>query len=179
MSFFIILATSIIVFLIFRIILLLLFSLVQKVFKLPDCNMEFSVLISLALLLIYLQAFLGAVEGVMGRTNITNIEWYLIYTFIGVMAIIWCYFSWDLTWKAKPQFAKEELQMSMKKITVFFAVMLFAFYQGYTQLESNFGGALEEEKELVITLTNITIIPGIIALDRVFNQISNYRKNKP
>lgn len=178
MSFGIILATSVIVFLIFRITILLLYSGIQKVFKLTDSNLKFSVLLSSAIFLIYIQGFLGAVQGVMGNTNITNLEWYLIYTFIGTSAMIWCYFNWELKWGARPQFAKEEHQMIIKKIIVFFAVMVFAFYQGYTQLEANFGGNQGAEKELLVMVTNITIIPGIIALDRVLNQISIYLKKK-
>lgn len=178
MSFIIILVTSILVFALFRVITLLLCSLVLKLFKLPDCNTGFSLLLSIAFFLVYLQGFMGAIQGVMGKTDITNLEWYLVYTFIGIAAMLWCYFSWSFEWKAKPQFAKNDFQMIIKKIIVFSAVMLFAFYQGYTQLDMNFGGNLDEEKEMLVKVTNITIIPGIIALDRVLNQINNYIKKK-
>lgn len=98
----------------------------------------------------------------------------MIYTFIGVSAILWCYFNWELEWKAKPKFGEEDIQIIVKKIFVFSAIMIFTFYQGYKQLNKQFSG---EEIDLSITVTNITIIPGIIALDRVLNQIKSF-KNK-
>ena len=55
MSFIIILVTSILVFALFRVITLLLCSLVLKLFKLPDGNTGFSLLLSIAFFLVYLQ----------------------------------------------------------------------------------------------------------------------------
>lgn len=178
MNFIIILVTSIIVFALVRVLILLICNLGLKLFKVSDSNTGFSLLLSIASFILYLQVFMGAIQGLMGKTGITNLEWYLVYTLIGIAAMLWCYFSWSFAWKAKPQFAKNDSQMIIKKIIVFSAVMLFAFYQGYTQLDMNFGGNLDEEKEMLVKVTNITIIPGIIALDRVLNQINNYKKGK-
>ena len=42
----------------------------------------------------------------------------------------------------------------------------------------NFGENLDKEKEMPFKVVNITMVPGIIALDRVLNQINNYIKKK-
>ena len=54
--------------------------------------------------------------------------------------------------------------------------MIFAFYKGYTQLDMIYGGNLDTEKEMLIKITDITIISVIIALDSVLNQIYSYIK---
>jgi hypothetical protein len=178
MNIVIILGTSLIVFVGIRLFLIFLYWILKKIFKASADSEKFDLVMSIAFCLIYIQTFLGVVSGVIKNNELSNAEWYFVYTFIGISLMLWCYFSWDLKLKAKPQFATHEIQMIVKKIIVFFVVMIFSFYQGYTQLTVKFGGNLEEEKELLVTLTNITIVPGIIALDRVLSQISNYLKKK-
>lgn len=178
MKFVIILATSLVVFILFRLIMLLVYELAKKLLKSREDSVGFSLLISIVFFIMYLQGYLGAIEGVMGSTGITNFEWYLVYTSIGIMAMLWCYFSWSFGWRTKPQFSKNDFQMTVKKIIVYAALMLFVFYQGYTQLDTSFGGTLAEEKELLVKVVNITIVPGIIAMDRVLNQVNNLIKIK-
>lgn len=176
MSIAIILASSLIVLIVVRMIMILLYWILGKIFKSSKDVMKFDLVMSVAFYIIYIQGFLGTAQGILQNNKLSNAEWYFIYTFIGISSIIWCYFSWDLKWKARPQFAKVEIPMIIKKIIVFFLVMVFAFYYGYTQLNENFGGSIDEEEKLLATLTNITIISGIIAFDRVLNQVSNYLK---
>ena len=45
-------------------------------------------------------------------------------------------------------------------------------------MDTSFGGTLAEEKELLVKVVNITIVPGIIAMDRVLNQVNNLIKIK-
>lgn len=178
MNIVIILLVSLIVFIVSRMFFAFVYWLLAKILKLGTYNMGFDLLLSIGFYCVYVQTFLGAVQGVTNNNELSIAEWYFVYTFIGISSMIWCYFSWELKWKAKPQFAKEKMQMVVKKIIVFALVMLFAFYNGYTQLNDNFGGEINEEKNLLITLTNITIIPGIIAFDRVLNQISIFIEMK-
>ena len=178
MNIIIILVTSLMVFVVFRLFFIFLYWILGKIFKTSANSAKFGLCMSIAFYLMYIETFLGAVLEVAKNNELNNAEWYFVYTFIGISSMLWCYFSWDLKLKAKPQFAKQEIQMILKKIIVFGAVMMFSFYQGYTQLAVKFGESFEAEKELLVTLTNITIIPGIIALDRVLNQISNYMKKK-
>lgn len=166
----IIVITSLLLLFIFRGIVLLISSM------LPRGNVVFDLFFSIALLIVYLASFIGAVEGVISTAEITNLEGYLIYTLIGISAILWCYFSWSLNWTAKPQFAKNDFQVLIKKIIVFSLLMIFAFYKGYTQLDMIYGGNLDTEKEMLIKITDITIISVIIALDSVLNQIYSYIK---
>ena len=53
--------------------------------------------------------------------------------------------------------------------------MLFTFYHGYAQVNKHFNG---EDVDLVITITNLTVVPGIIALDRMLNQVRNLINEK-
>ncbi|MDD6216807.1 MAG: hypothetical protein PUB28_08715 [Roseburia sp.] len=174
----VILLTSLIIFIVTRMFFIFLYWFLGKILKLKTHKMGFDLVLSFAFYAMYIQAFLGAAQGVSISNELSNADWYFVYTFIGISAMIWCYFSWDLKWKARPQFAKEKTQVLVKKIIVFTLVMLFAFYSGYTQLNENLGGKINEEDKLLITLTNITIIPGIIAFDRVLNQISIFIEKK-
>lgn len=174
----IILLTSLVIFIVIRMLFILLNWVLGKILKLTTYSVGFDLLISIAFYMLYVLIFLSAVQGVSNKIELNNAEWYFVYTFIGISSMIWCYFSWELELKAKPQFAKEKVHVTVKKIVVFAFVMLFTFYSGYTQLNKNLGGGIDEQKELLITVTNITIISGIIAFDRVLNQISTYIEMK-
>ena len=178
MNFVIILATSLIVFILFRLIMSRVYCLIKKLLKSHEDSVGFSLSLSVVFFILYLQGYLGAIQGVMRNTELTNLEWYLVYTSIGMIAMLWCYFSWSFERGTKPQFSKNDFQTSAKKILVYLALMLFVFYQTYTQLNTSFGGTLEEEKELLVKVLNITIVPGIIAMYRVLNQINNLIKIK-
>ena len=53
--------------------------------------------------------------------------------------------------------------------------MIEAFAYGYIQLNQKFSDTfVEDDKILLMAIVNITIIPGIIAFDRVLNQIKLY-----
>ncbi len=178
MNFIIILVTSLIVFAIFRLFFIGLFWVLNKIFKTPENSIKFDLGLSIGFYLMYIQGFLGAVQGVSDNNKLSNVEWYFVLTFIGIISILWCYFSWEFKFKAKPQFAKYNIQMIIKKIIVFSLVMIFVLWQGYIQLDKKFGGNSNEEKEMLMSLASTTIVSGIIAFDRVLNQISNYFKEK-
>lgn len=98
-----------------------------------------------------------------------NFVWYCIFSFFGISATIWCYLRWDLRWKAKPKFEEEKDIIALKKMFVFTIVMLFAFYHGYKQMDAIFK---DVKVDSTLTLYNVTIVSGIIALDRVLNQVT-------
>lgn len=122
-----------------------------------------------------MQAFLGAIEGVLKNNNFSNLEWYIIYTFIGISLMLWCYFSWDFKLKSIPRFGVDNVFITIKKSFVFICVMTFSFYYGYKTLNKAIVG---EEIDIVTSITNATIVPGIIAFDRVLNQIMVLKKRK-
>jgi len=98
-----------------------------------------------------------------------NLLWYCIFTYFGVVSIIWCYLRWDLKWKAIPKFEENKMLVALKKTVVFVIVMLFAFYHGYKQMDAAFRNLKVDD---VLVVYNVTMISGIIALDRVLNQIA-------
>lgn len=102
--------------------------------------------------------------------SLKNLAWYVVFTFFGVAAIIWCYFRWDFKWKAIPRFEDDKTVMALKKIIVFCVVMGFAFYHGYEQMDAIFKGKNADD---ILKVYNVTIISGMIALDRVLNQVSS------
>lgn len=106
--------------------------------------------------------------------SLKNLIWYVIFTFFGVVSIIWCYFRWDFKWKAKIRFEDDKTVMALKKIIVFGVVMGFAFYHGYKQMDAIFNDA---KIDSTLTIYNVTLISGIIALDRVLNQVSSVYKD--
>lgn len=110
-----------------------------------------------------------------GQTNesLKNLVWYVVFTFFGVAAIIWCYFHWDFKWKAIPKFEDDKIVIALKKIIVFSVVMGFAFYHGYKQMEAIFN---DVKIDSTLTIYNVTLISGIIALDRVLNQVLSIYK---
>lgn len=56
-------------------------------------NMKFDLFISLCFLIGYIQTFIGATEGVFNNRYLSNLEWYFVYTFIGISMILWCLHS--------------------------------------------------------------------------------------
>lgn len=94
---------------------------------------------------------------------------YVALTFFGVAAIIWCYFRWDFKWKAKLRFEGDKIVMPLKKSIVFGIVMVIAFCYGYSQLKALLVEGTKVDYELAVY--NATMISGMIALDRVLNQV--------
>lgn len=174
MNLLLILIASLITFLVIRVCFIGLYWILCKLFKSTN-NIKFDLIISFLFLIGFIQAFIGATEGVFINRYLSNLEWYFVYTFIGVSMILWCYFSWEFKWNAIPKFGINSKHIIIKKIIVFTFVMIFSFYYGYVNLNKVINGS---ELDVFIVVTNITIIPGIIAFDRVLNQISVLKKHK-
>lgn len=171
----IILVTSLIVFMFSRLFFIFLYWILGKLFKTSTDNVKFDLGMSIAYYFIYIQAFLGASLGVAKNIELSYAEWYFICTFIGISSMLWCYFSWDMKFKAKPIFGLNDKQVIAKKITVFAVVMIISFVNGYgTMCKDYFGKELFPE----IKILNATMIVGIIAFDRLLNQVANYKKIK-
>lgn len=173
MNLIIILFVSLLVLIALRYFFIGLYYAISKLLKLSGNNVKFDLVLSISFFCIYLEAFLGAVGGVLKGHSLSNLEWYFVYTCMGIASMFWCYFSWDLRLKAMPKFGANDKQTIVKKIVVFLFVMIFSFCYGYENANKIFMG---EDVDALIALTNVTIIPGIIALDRVFNQIANWKK---
>lgn len=177
MHFIILIITSLIVFIVARLIFALIYESLCKLFKSSGKdNMSFGVnlLFSLAFLGIYIQAFSGALQAVEQYMK-TSLELYLVLVSIGVISMLWCYFRWDFKFKSRPRFGVNDKMTIIKKIFVYAVVMCFTFYYGYTNINKLVYG---QEIDMTIMITNATIIPIIIALDRILNQIMNFIKQK-
>lgn len=177
MHFMILIMTSLIVFIIARLGFALIYEIFCKIFKSfveDDRSVGMNLLFSLAFLSIYIQAFSGALQAVEQYLK-TSLEVYLVLISIGVIAMFWCYFRWDFKLKSRPRFGANDKMTIIKKILVYAAIMCFTFYYGYTNINKLIYG---QEIDMTIMITNATIIPIIIALDRILNQIMNFIKQK-
>lgn len=169
----IILLTSLIVFAGFRFFFIFLYWILGKIFKVSTDSMKFDLGMSIAFCLMYIQGFLGAVMGVTKVNELNDAEWYFTYTFIGITLMLWCYFSWDMKLKAKPIFGLNDKQIIIKKIVVFALVMIISFVNGYDTMHKEFYGKNVFPE---IRVLNATMIVGVIAFDRLLNQVVNYQK---
>lgn len=175
MKIFVIVMCSILLYLAMRCIVLITYSLTKKILKISSEDSKFQLEISIVLFLFYLYIYCEVVQKLIGLVEIVSIlDWFLIYTCMGISAILWCYFSWELKWKTRPKFGQNDEEIIVKKIVVFTIVMAFSFYYGYQQLSKTFDADYDKEKVVLIMISNATIIPGIIALDRVLNQVKSY-----
>lgn len=176
MYFMVILLSSFIVFILMRLLMILVGKIVLRLLKLSDDNLrKKDIFLSVCFMILYIQGFLGTVQGVINSRVLSNLEWYMTYTCIGIVCIIWCYFKWELTFKTLPKFEDDKIAMAIKKIIVFGIVMIISFYYGYAQTEKVING---KDVDALLIIANATILPGIIALDRIFNQFAMLRKNR-
>lgn len=164
MSFIVVLVSSVIAFILVRLFLYLVTVLLMKVLKAEVSN-KLYIPLSVFYLLFYLQCFIGAVYGV---STTSVLELYLIYTFIGVACVMWCYFKWDIKFLSVPKFNSNSKEVALKKLIVFSVVFVISLYYGYSQLLKTLNNI---EVNLSIVLANITIVPGMIAFDRVMSQL--------
>lgn len=167
MNFFLIFLTALITLMIIRSGFIVLYNGLCKIFKVTD-NTKFYLGISSFFLLGYIQALIGAVEGVSTNRSLSNLDWYCVYTYIGISMILWCYFSWSPKLWSIPKFSTDNKQIAIKKVFVFLGIMLFSLYNGYETLNKIVSG---KDINVITAITNATIVPGVIALDRVLNQL--------
>lgn len=168
MIFFVIVIIAFVMFILTRILLILLSKILLLVFKEINQNpVERDFGMSMVFLLMYVSFYVKAME-VINKTNIIgNFDWYLIYTFIGITCVLWIYFKWEFSMFV-PRIELDKKTLAIKKIVIFTIVMLTSFCYGYAQILKITDG---KEIEALTLVANYTIIPGIIALDRVMNQV--------
>ncbi len=175
MNIVIIVFISLIVFVLVRFSLVALSLLIGRIFKVPENKIGFHLAISVLFYFLYVTLFLVFVIVISDNRSFSNAEWYFVYAFIGISAILWCYFSWEMKFRALPKFGGNDSATIIKKILVYAFVMVFSFYHGYSILNEKFSG---QNVDLLTTIVNITVIPGVIALDRLLNQFKNLQSKK-
>ena len=83
--------------------------------------------------------------------------------------VIWCYFSWDAEHIfVKPRKANAE-EKRKKKILIYFLIFIFVLRQGYYQTLHALDASIEVN--MLLLVTNYSIVVGTIAFDRLLNQI--------
>ncbi len=143
---------------------------VSKISKKPFFKklLDRSLIDSCMFIFIFLFLYGSTVEAATNLWTIGNFEWYLIFMFIGITCVLWIYFKWEFT-KFFPRIDVNNKEiLAVKKIIIFTIVMLLSFIYGYAQILKI---AVGKEIEPLTLVANYTIIPGIIALDRVMNQV--------
>lgn len=161
---------AILVFLLFKVMIVLLSKIVNKVFKVDELNRKkFDFGISLALQLIFIAGWIASVGSTINKFGLTDLECYISLCLIGCFSVIWCYFSWDAEhiWVRPCKASTEEKRK--KKIFIYFLILVFVLWQGYYQTVHAVNDSVEVDK--LFSLTNYSIIVGTIAFDRLMNQI--------
>lgn len=141
--------------------------------------------ISITLLIVFLAILIFAISLVSSKNNLSNLEFYLVFSLIGICSIFWCYFESNLLlqmlannkenrkgWKSFictviPRFSSKKV-LAQKKALVFGIVFVFSFALGYKKVLDELK---VEQIDLIYTITNTTIVASMLALDRFLNQI--------
>lgn len=162
-----ILITALALLIVYRTFLTVCYAILNNLIKSSNKKSnEFDIGISLMTYMTFLLGYLYAIPVIIDKIN--NLEWYVIYTLIGITSIVWCYFKWDVkSFKSKPKLIGNR-ENKIKKISIFLIVFLYTTYLGYNQTLE-----ILEGKDLnpIFKLMNATAIAGIIALDRVLSLI--------
>lgn len=161
---------AVLVFLIFKVFLVLISKILYKVFKCNNENLKkFDFGISLALQLIFLSVWCASIESTINIFGLTDLECYISLCMIGVFSVIWCYFSWDVERIfVTPHKARAD-EKRKKKILIYFLILIFVMCQGYFQTLHTLNPGIVVD--MLFSVTNYSVVVGTIAFDRLMNQI--------
>lgn len=164
---------SIIIFLVWRLLYIGINALGEYVTKSKGANPFSNLFFSIAFWLFYI-LILGTVAKIVIPFNDNNsLEWYFVFCFIGIASVIWCYFDWELDWKAKPTMTISDKNVSYKKIIVYMIALIITLVYGYWNVNKILN---IQDMDIFIAIVNATILPSVIATDRILNQIRNFKK---
>lgn len=157
-----------IVFLMFKCILVA----VSKALEMnKERTKKFDIFLSIIVQLFFILVWVASLHSMNKRFILSDIECYISLWLIGFFCVIWCYFSWDIDRIfVKPRKAKAE-ERRKKKILIYLLILIFVIMQGYYQTLHAIGIKTSEEIYTLFSVTNYSIVVGVIALDRLLNQI--------
>lgn len=141
--------------------------------KSEDSNPFSSILFSIAFWMFYILIFGVMAKGIIPINDGNLIEWYGVFCFWGIASIIWCYFDWELKWNAIPTMSCSDKKVSYKKIIVYVIAMIITLVYGYSNVNKILNN---QDIDIFIAIVNATILPSIIAVDRILNQIHTFKK---
>lgn len=168
--FFMAVITTAIVFMFYKGILVLASRVLRKtICKHVKGEGAFELAVSVAAQVLFLAIWVISWGILATRYPIDNLVFYISFCLIGVFCVIWCYFSWDIEHIfVMPRKAKEE-ERKIKKIVIYTLIFIFVMCQGYFQTLHALDPSVEVN--VLFQVTNYSIVVGIIALDRIMNQI--------
>lgn len=154
---------------------LLLVGIYKFIDKKCNCSSEgkrkFDLFGSCSMISVFVFMWLFSMEKVLVKFPLTDLEIYISFIVIGVICVIWCYFSWDAERiLVKPCVATRE-ERRIKRIIIYVLITIFVLVQGYYQTLHVMNPKYEIDK--LFSIANNSVIVAVIALDRVMNQIFN------
>lgn len=150
---------------------------------------KLSLALSLVLLFAFLMTLLISISIVYFETDLSSLDLYLAFSLTGLCSILWCYFDSNIFTSLlydlenpqkgffstiKPVFASPE-NLASKKTIIFSLVLIFSFILGYQQFSSY---VTKKNVDVLYSLSNITVVSSMIALDRVMSQLHTLNKLK-
>ena len=140
----------------------------KKPTTIDENTQSFELVLSVGFLLLFLVGYSSMVLFLVRDNVIKDIEAYLIFSFVGLFSILWCYLRWDLNWKSVPyfDFSSNSIPVLSKKTIIFSFLVLVNFVYGFSQLKKIVNGSPIDTSVLAI---NSILIPGMIAFDRVLS----------
>lgn len=167
------LLSALLLFILYKVFIIFLCKFINFIFgriykKAGNTQMSFSISLSIGVQVVFISIWILAIS----RGNVlglTNLQAYAALCITSFFSVFWCYFSWDiehifvLPRKAKPT------ERRIKKIILYTLIYIFTVFQGYYQTMH----AINKESEIsaLLSVANYSIVVGIIALDRIMNQI--------
>lgn len=164
------LLSALLVFMMLKIIIVIACKGTRKVLKIPeDKEMTYSFYLSVVIQVAFIMTWFQSIVAGSNLLELTNLEAYISLCLIGVFSVLWCYFSWDIEHifvfprKAKPK------ERRAKKLLVYLLIYIFVVCQGYYQVLH----AIDKNYEVnaLLSVSYYSIVVGIIALDRIMNQL--------
>lgn len=169
-TFFLMVIVTIIVFLIYKGLLVVISKLLNKLLKIKeDGRRRFDFLTSVAIQLLFVSIWFACMDLLNRKYGLSNLFFYISFCLVGIFCVIWCYFSWDAEhiWVKPCKASKDEKRI--KKIVIYSLILVFVLCQGYFQtlhvMDNNI------EINILFSITNYSVIVATIAFDRVMNQI--------
>ena len=160
-------------FLLWRLLFIGINALCNYFTKSKESNPFSNLLFSIGFWLFYILIFVTLAEIVIPFKENNSLEWYCVCCFIGIASVIWCYFDWELDWKAKPTMAISDKNVTYKKIIVYMIALIITLVYGYWNVSKILN---IQDMDIFIAIVNATILPSVIATDRILNQIRNFKK---
>ncbi|ADU27983.1 hypothetical protein Ethha_2490 [Ethanoligenens harbinense YUAN-3] len=86
----------------------------------------------------------------------------------GLVYIFWCYFQWSNNYNIVPTFDRDKKRFAFKKLCAYSTGIIITLLYGYNQIESSF---YKHPTNLLLSVVNYTFLASLISFDAIFSQI--------